>query len=317
MYSLIRPALFCLEAERVHGLTLDWLARLEPLAQGCYGRRVPKLEISLMGMTLHNPVGLAAGLDKNGAYVDGLAALGFGFIEVGTVTPQPQSGNPRPRLFRLPAQRALLNRFGFNNAGAQALVDQVGSAHFDGVLGINIGKNKATPQEGAIADYTAALATVYDAAHYVTINISSPNTAGLRDWQGEDALEALLSAVIAERNRLAEARGRYVPLAVKIAPDLDAAGLDSLVARLRYYRVDGVIATNTTTARSGLPPRWWNEAGGVSGRPLQTRSNQMIAALHARRAAPSPLSGWAVSWRAMMPQPRSRRAPPPSSSTAV
>lgn len=291
MYSLIRPALFGLEAERAHEFTLDWLSRLAPAARRLYGARVPRLSTTLMGLTLPNPVGLAAGLDKNAAHVDGLAGLGFGFIEVGTVTPRAQPGNPRPRLFRLAEQRALLNRFGFNNDGAERLVVNVESAHYDGVLGINIGKNKTTPADQAIDDYTTALATVYDTAHYVTLNVSSPNTAGLRDWQGEDALDALLGAVVAKRDRLADARRRYVPLALKIAPDLDESGVDSIVARLRHHRIDGVIATNTTTARTTLPLAWQNEAGGVSGRPVRAASNRLIAALHARLGDEIPIIG--------------------------
>lgn len=291
MYSLIRPALFGLEAERAHDLTLDWLSRFAPAARRFYGARVPSVPTTLMGLTLPNPVGLAAGLDKNAAHVDGLAGLGFGFIEVGTVTPRAQPGNPKPRLFRLPEQRALLNRFGFNNQGAAALVENLASSRYDGVLGINIGKNKATPADKAVDDYTSALATVYDAAHYVTINVSSPNTAGLRDWQGEDALDGLLAAVVAERNRLAEARERYVPLALKIAPDLGQAGIEAIVERLRHHRIDGVIATNTTTARTDLPLAWREEAGGVSGRPVRAASNRVIAALHARLGGEIPIIG--------------------------
>lgn len=291
MYSLIRPALFGLDAERAHELTLAGLSRAAPVAQRLYAARLPKQPTTLMGLALDNPVGLAAGLDKNAAHVDGLAALGFGFIEVGTVTPQPQAGNPRPRLFRFPEQRALLNRFGFNNTGAAALVENLAASHYDGVLGINIGKNKVTPPEHAVADYTAALATVYDAAHYVTLNVSSPNTAGLRDWQGEKALDELLAAVVAERNRLADARARYVPLALKIAPDLDEAGIDAIVARLRHHRIDGVIATNTTTDHEALPAAWREEAGGVSGRPVRAASNRVIAALYARLGSEIPIIG--------------------------
>lgn len=291
MYALIRPALFGLEAERAHELTLDWLSRTAPAAYRLYGARVPSLPTTVMGLSLPNPVGLAAGLDKNAAHVDGLGALGFGFIEVGTVTPEPQPGNPKPRLFRLPEQRALLNRFGFNNAGAPALVDHLSQASYGGVVGINIGKNKTTPAEHAVADYMSALHTVYDHADYVTLNVSSPNTAGLRDWQGADALDALLSAVVAERDRLVDERGRYVPLALKIAPDLDEAGVDAIVARLRHHRIDGVIATNTTTAREALPLAWREEAGGVSGRPVRAPSNRVIAALYARLGDEIPIIG--------------------------
>ena len=291
MYSLIRPALFSQDAEKAHDRTLAWADRARPLIQRIYGARTPSRPTRLMGLDLPNPVGLAAGLDKNAAHIDGLAAMGFGFIEVGTVTPKPQPGNDRPRLFRLPEQRALLNRFGFNNAGAATLVKNVADARFDGVIGINIGKNKTTPPEHAVADYTTALSMVYDQAHYVTLNISSPNTQGLRDWQGSDALDALLGAVVAERDRLAETRARFVPLAVKIAPDLNEAGLDAIVARLRHHRIDGVIATNTTTARDAVPPRWRSEAGGLSGRPVQAKANAVIAALHARLGDDIPIIG--------------------------
>ncbi|HET7314534.1 quinone-dependent dihydroorotate dehydrogenase [Salinisphaera sp.] len=291
MYSLIRPALFRLEPERAHALTLDWLSRMAPAANRLYGARIPSLPTTVMGLTLPNPVGLAAGLDKDAAHIDGLGALGFGFVEVGTVTPEPQPGNDRPRLFRLPEQRALLNRFGFNNAGAEALAANLARARFGGIVGVNIGKNKATPAERAVADYTSALAAVYDRAHYVTLNVSSPNTAGLRDWQGADALDGLLTAVVAERNRWADMRGRYVPLALKIAPDLDEAGVDAIVARLRHHRIDGVIATNTTTARDALPPAWREQAGGVSGRPVRAASNRVIAALKARLGDDIPIIG--------------------------
>ncbi|RJS95038.1 quinone-dependent dihydroorotate dehydrogenase [Salinisphaera sp. Q1T1-3] len=291
MYSLLRPALFSLDAERAHDLSLAAASRAAPWLAGVYGRRVPNTPTTLMGLRLPNPVGLAAGLDKNGAHVDGLAAMGFGFLEVGTVTPRPQSGNSRPRLFRLPEARGILNRFGFNNAGVAALTENVATARFRGVLGINIGKNKETPPADAVADYTAALAAVYDHAHYVTINVSSPNTAGLRDWQGGDALDDLLSTVVAERDRLAEIRRRRVPLALKIAPDLDEAGIAAIVERLRHYRLDGVIATNTTTSREGLAPRWRAEAGGVSGRPVRDVSTRVIAMLHARLGEEIPIIG--------------------------
>lgn len=291
MYSLLRPALFAMDAERAHEWTLALADRACPVTHALYGARVAACPVSVMGIELANPVGLAAGLDKNAAHIDGLAAMGFGFIEVGTVTPVPQPGNDRPRLFRLPEQRALLNRFGFNNAGATALVKNVAAARYDGVIGINIGKNKATPPEHAASDYTTALSMVYDQAHYVTINISSPNTAGLRDWQAGDALDSLLGTIVAERNRLSETRKRYVPLAVKIAPDLDAGGLDAIVARLRRHAIDGVIATNTTTARDALAPRWRAEAGGVSGRPVREASNKVIAALYERLGDDIPIIG--------------------------
>lgn len=291
MYSLIRPALFSLDAEKAHDLTLRALSRSAPLVTRLYGRRVASAPTRLMGLDLPNPVGLAAGLDKTGAHIDGLAALGFGFLEIGTVTPMPQPGNGRPRLFRLSEQQAILNRFGFNNEGAPALVERVRRAGFSGVLGINIGKNKATPPERAVEDYVAALEHVHPVASYVTINISSPNTQGLRNLQGRDSLDALLSMLVETRDRLDYDSGRRTPLAVKIAPDLTPIELDGVVDRIHYYRIDGVIATNTTIARDGVPLRWREEAGGLSGPPLKRRSTSMIKALRERLNEDVPIIG--------------------------
>jgi dihydroorotate dehydrogenase len=291
MYSFARDALFALEPETAHDVTLRTLARTAPLARRIYGRHVPHAPVDLMGMQLPNPIGLAAGLDKDGRCIDGLAALGFGFVEIGTVTPEPQAGNAQPRLFRLPEQRALLNRMGFNNDGVEALVARVKTSRRAGVLGINIGKNAVTPAENAVADYLAALRAVYALASYVTINISSPNTQGLRDMQGGDSLETLLEQLRAERDRLADAHERYVPLAVKIAPDLNEEQIDVIAERLLHHRIDGVIATNTTTSREGLAPRWWQEAGGLSGVPVRAASTRVIAALHERLGDRIPIIG--------------------------
>jgi dihydroorotate dehydrogenase len=233
-----------------------------------------------MGLRFPNPVGLAAGLDKNGDCIDGLARLGFGFVEIGTVTPRPQPGNPRPRLFRLPAARAIINRFGFNSDGVDRLVENVRQARYRGVLGINIGKNADTPLERAADDYLVCLRRVYAHASYVTVNISSPNTRDLRSLQQDSALDGLLGAIKLEQRRLADAHGRAVPIAVKIAPDLDDGQIGAIAGLLRRHRVEAVIATNTTTVRdgvAGLPHA--AEAGGLSGAPLRERSTRVVAAL--------------------------------------
>jgi len=291
MYALARPGLFALEPERAHHLTLGALSRYSGLARRMYGDRVPNAPLDLMGLRLSNPIGLAAGLDKDGRCIDGLAALGFGFIELGTVTPVAQPGNDKPRLFRLVDQRGLINRFGFNNDGVAALIARVQASRYDGVLGINIGKNKTTPAERAAEDYCACLDAVYDIASYVTINVSSPNTQGLRDMQGRDSLDRLLGAVIARRDELAATRGRRLPLAVKIAPDLDDAGLDAIADRLLFHRIDAVIATNTTISRDDVPLRWRAQDGGLSGVPVRRRATAVIAALHARVGDRLPIIG--------------------------
>ncbi len=280
-YSLLRPLLFCLEAETAHHLTLDALRRLARLGLvPAPTRAPPACARDLMGIRFPNPVGLAAGLDKNGEYIDALAALGFGFIEIGTVTPRPQPGNPRPRLFRLPAARAVINRLGFNNHGVDRLVENVRRAAYRGVLGINIGKNADTPLERAADDYLDCLRKVYPVASYVTVNISSPNTQGLRDLQQPDELDRLLGKLKHEQRSLAQASGRRVPLAVKIAPDLDRAHIAAIAAALQRNAVDAAIATNTTLTRDGvegLPHA--AESGGLSGAPLTARSTTVIQEL--------------------------------------
>ena len=236
---------------------------------------------TVMGITFPNPVGLAAGLDKNGDYIDALAALGFGFIEVGTVTPRPQPGNPRPRLFRLPQARAIINRMGFNNEGVDHLLANVRRARYRGILGVNIGKNFDTPVERAVDDYVIGLRKVYAHASYVAVNISSPNTPNLRHLQEHDALLALLQSLKAEQQSLAQQHGKYVPLAVKIAPDLAAEAVADIAAIIRDQRVDAVIATNTTLARDGVAhlPNG-NETGGLSGAPLTQRATVVVRQLH-------------------------------------
>jgi dihydroorotate dehydrogenase len=281
MYSLLRPLLFRLDAEFAHGLTLrslDVLHRLGLLRLA--GPPLAPQPRRVMGLEFPNPVGLAAGLDKNGAHIDALAALGFGFIEIGTVTPRPQPGNPRPRLFRIPQAQAIINRFGFNNAGVDALVENVRRARYRGILGINIGKNFDTPNARATEDYLHCLRKVYPYASYVTVNVSSPNTKGLRQLQDKEALSGLLAALKQEQSRLAEGAGRYVPVVLKIAPDLETEQIIEIADLLLHYRMDGVIATNTTLSREGvegLPHA--EEAGGLSGAPLRRKSTAVIKQL--------------------------------------
>jgi dihydroorotate dehydrogenase len=295
-YALARPFLFGLDPEAAHELTLGTLARLNgtPLQRAWRNAFVPD-PIELAGLRFPNRIGLAAGLDKNARCIDALGAMGFGFVEVGTVTPKPQAGNPKPRLFRLREAGALINRLGFNNDGLEAFVANVQRSHFrqqGRLLGLNIGKNAATPIEQATGDYLAGLAGVYPHADYVTVNISSPNTKNLRALQSDEALDALLGALAARREELASRHGRRVPLFVKIAPDLDAAQVDVIAATLRRHGMDGVIATNTTIARDkvqGLAHA--EETGGLSGAPLLAASNRVIAQLRSVLGAGYPIIG--------------------------
>ena len=283
LYPALRALLFRLEPETAHRITLnalDWLARLGPLNP----LRRPGLTLptEVMGLTFPNPVGLAAGLDKNGDHVPGLASLGFGFIEVGTVTPRPQAGNPPPRLFRIPEAEALINRMGFNNAGIDHLVsrlEKLGPRDF--ILGVNIGKNKDTPQELAVEDYLVSLEKVHSLADYVTINISSPNTPGLRDLQYGEALESLLAALDRRREHLSQRSGKQLPIVVKIAPDLTREQLKQQAESFLRHHMDGVIATNTTIDHSAvarLP--FGQESGGLSGRPLRDKATAVVSQLH-------------------------------------
>lgn len=278
LYSLARPLLFSLDAETTHEFTLaslNTLGRLLPRA-----KPAPAQPVSAMGILFPNRIGLGAGLDKNGEAIDGLARFGFGFIEIGTVTPRPQPGNPRPRLFRLPEAQAVINRMGFNNHGVDTLLANVEAAKYRGVLGINIGKNADTPIEKATDDYLAGLDKVYRLASYVTVNISSPNTKNLRQLQGESELEDLLGRLKARQTELAQRHGRYVPLALKIAPDLEAEQITAIADALRRHRIDGVIATNTTLARdkvAGL--RFADQQGGLSGAPLRDAATAVVARL--------------------------------------
>jgi dihydroorotate dehydrogenase len=282
LYDLSRRLLFHLDPETAHDLVLNALRLFcrGPVAR-ILAARVPVVSRRVMGIDFPNPVGLAAGLDKNADYLNALAALGFGFIEAGTVTPRPQPGNPRPRLFRLPQAQALINRMGFNNKGVDYLVQQVQQSNFRGVLGINIGKNFDTPLEKAAADYLFCLRKVYPYAHYVTVNISSPNTPGLRDLHYGEALNRLLALLKGEQSKLAAEYGRYVPLAVKIAPDLSDADMVFIGQTLLRHDIDAVIATNTTFSRqgvAGLPHA--QESGGLSGRPLTALATQVVRRLH-------------------------------------
>lgn len=295
-YPLARAALFAMDAETAHEATLSALQR----AYDCGATRKlmhGQLEAptTLLGLTLRNPVGLAAGLDKNGAHIDALGNLGFGFVEVGTVTPRAQPGNPKPRLFRLPRAQALINRLGFNNLGLDTFIANVQRSQWrrqGGILGLNIGKNADTPIERAADDYVLGLAGVYPHADYVTVNISSPNTKNLRALQAEDELGALLARLRDQRAALADAHQRQVPLLVKIAPDLTDAQIDAIAQLLPHYGIDGVIATNTTLSRdavAGLPHA--NEAGGLSGPPVHELSLAVISRLRQRMGAAYPIIG--------------------------
>ncbi len=282
-YPLVRPALFALEPEAAHALTLSALHKAYRCGLLRPKPSAPALASSLMGLPIANPVGMAAGLDKNGDHIDALGSLGFGFLEIGTVTPRPQSGNPRPRLFRLPKAQALINRMGFNNDGLETFLANVKRSTYQakgGVLGLNVGKNADTPVERTIDDYLIGLAGVYAHADYVTINISSPNTKNLRALQGADELSLLLQQLRDTREALADQHGRRVPLAIKIAPDLDNQQIDAIADLLPRYGVDGVIATNTTLSRTavlGMPDA--EQAGGLSGPPVRDMSVHVIERL--------------------------------------
>jgi dihydroorotate dehydrogenase len=295
-YSLTRRLLFSLDAEHAHELTLKALERIQHTPLICTLRQTRVDDpMELAGLKFPNKVGLAAGLDKNGRSIDGLAAMGFGFVEVGTVTPQPQPGNPKPRMFRLQAAQALINRMGFNNEGLSAFVAHVQRSRFrqsGGILGLNIGKNASTPIERAADDYLLGLEAVYPHADYVCINISSPNTQNLRSLQNDAELDALLSSLQARQLQLQARHGRAVPLFVKIAPDLEAAQVQSMATTLKRCAIDGVIATNTTVSREavhGLAHA--DEAGGLSGAPVQASSNRVIAQLRSELGRAFPIIG--------------------------
>ncbi|SEP40852.1 quinone-dependent dihydroorotate dehydrogenase [Nitrosovibrio sp. Nv6] len=291
LYSLLRPLLFGLDPETAHRITFDGLEkahRLGILGSGpirCQSRNV-------MGLDFPNPVGMAAGLDKDGEHISALAALGFGFIEIGTVTPRPQPGNPKPRLFRIPQVNAIVNRMGFNNLGIDNLLANVKHANYSGILGINIGKNFDTPVEKAIDDYLICLHKAYRYASYVAVNISSPNTPNLRQLQNAEELDYLLRMLKLNQQKLADEHGKYTPLVVKIAPDLEPPQIDSIASLLMKHRVDGVIATNTTLSRAGIETMpHASEAGGLSGAPLTERATAVIRRLHDMLQGALPIIG--------------------------
>jgi len=296
LYALARPVLFSLDPENAHTLTMQSLKYAAMFGvTGLLPNPKPDPR-TVMGITFPNPVGLAAGLDKDGSYIDGVAGMGFGFIEIGTVTPRPQPGNPRPRMFRLTAAQALINRMGFNNKGVDALVANVQASDFyqnkKGVLGLNIGKNADTPIERAADDYVICLQKVYPFADYVAVNISSPNTKDLRQLQGASELDALLGAVKAEQLRLAEVHKRYVPIAVKIAPDIDNEQIKTIADALLRHKMDGVIATNTTITRDAVKGmRNAEQAGGLSGGPVTKMSTHVIRTLKAELGGAMPIIG--------------------------
>ena len=292
LYPIIRSLLFKLPPETAHKTTLKTLALFQQLGISHFLGHKTQTPVTLMGLNFPNLIGLAAGFDKNGDYIDALAPLGFGFIEIGTITPRPQPGNPKPRLFRLPQAQALINRMGFNNQGVDYLVNQVKQAKYSGILGINIGKNFDTPLEQAAQDYLFCFERVYAHASYITVNISSPNTKGLRDLQDSHALTELLSVLKTAQYVLAQQQQKYVPLVVKIAPDLDSTAIEAMAAVFLQQKVDGVIATNTTLSREGvteLPHA--TETGGLSGRPVFAKSLSVVRQLSHHLQGKIPIIG--------------------------
>lgn len=296
MYAAIRPFLFSLDPEKAHHFTISSMKMASSMGMTALAPSVSPSPREVMGLTFPNPVGLAAGLDKNGDCIDGMASLGFGFLELGTVTPKPQPGNPRPRMFRVPKAEGLINRMGFNNEGVDVLVENVRKSRFyqekKGILGLNIGKNAITPIENAVDDYLICLEKVYPVADYIAINISSPNTKNLRQLQGESELDNLLSRLKVAQSRLANEHARYVPLALKIAPDMDDSQVKNIADALIRHKIDGVIATNTTITRDavkGLPHA--QEAGGLSGAPVRDASTHVIRLLKQELGDALPIIG--------------------------
>lgn len=298
MYKLIRPLLFKLDAEQSHDMALRSLSRAakSTIALGAlrklYADKIQAQPVELMGLSLKHPLGLAAGLDKQGIAGDALSALGFSFIEYGTVTPRPQAGNPRPRLFRLPEYRAIINRMGFNSIGLDAFLENIQTSRHAHIKGLNIGKNADTPIKHAIADYVSGLKAVYKIADYVCINISSPNTKNLRDLQGDEQLDALLGKLNETRNALADQHGFYRPLALKIAPDLSTEQIDTICELLIKHHIDGLIATNTTLSRDAIAGHpLENEAGGLSGAPVEEKSTWCVDQFYRRLQGQIPIIG--------------------------
>ncbi len=296
MYAAIRPFLFSLDPEKAHHFTISSMKMASSMGMTALAPSVSPSPREVMGLTFPNPVGLAAGLDKNGDCIDGMASLGFGFLELGTVTPKPQPGNPRPRMFRVPKAEGLINRMGFNNEGVDVLVENVRKSRFyqekKGILGLNIGKNAITPIENAVDDYLICLEKVYPVADYIAINISSPNTKNLRQLQGESELDNLLSQLKAAQSRLADEHARYVPLALKIAPDMDDSQVKNIADALIRHKIDGVIATNTTITREAVKDLpYAQEAGGLSGAPVRDASTHVIRLLKQELGDALPIIG--------------------------
>jgi len=292
-YSALRKVFFKFDPETIHEMTIKGLKATGATPFNfAYKQRIPNKPVQVMGIYFPNPCGLAAGLDKNGECIRAFDDMGFGFVEVGTVTPRPQPGNDKPRIFRIPEANAVINRMGFNNKGVDYLVDQVRAAKFKGVLGINIGKNKDTPDENAKDDYIYCMQKVYNYATYITVNISSPNTPGLRSLQYGEPLSELLSALKKEQTILAKKYDKYVPIAVKIAPDLTKEEIESIAQCLIINDIDGVIATNTTLARDKVENfEYGNEAGGLSGQPVKDKSTEVIKILAKALADKLPIIG--------------------------
>jgi dihydroorotate dehydrogenase len=292
MYSLVRRALFIADPETAHGLALEGLRLGHGVGATSLLCKTISQPVTVMGLEFPNPVGMAAGMDKNGDYIDALGSVGFGFVEIGTVTPRPQPGNPKPRIFRIEKANAMINRLGFNNKGVDYLVRQVQKRKFSGILGINIGKNFDTPNEKAVDDYLIGLEKVYPHADYITINISSPNTKNLRDLQDAEQLDALLGALNNRRIELTDEFDKRVPLVVKVAPDLEDQQIPEIAEVVVSNGFDGLIATNTTISREevkGLPHA--NEQGGLSGAPVKDRANHVLAAFRAALPAEIALIG--------------------------
>lgn len=293
LYRLARAGFFQLDAEKAHDLAIQNFKRFTGTPLDLfYRQQLPHRPVECMGLTFRNPVGLAAGLDKNGECIEAFDAMGFGFVEVGTVTPRPQSGNDKPRLFRLVNAEGIINRMGFNNEGVDYLIENVKKAKYSCILGINIGKNKDTPIEKGVEDYLICMDKVYEYAGYIAVNISSPNTPGLRSLQYGEALDELLSALKRKQQELAEKYNKYVPLTLKIAPDLTDEEIKQICQSLIKNKIDGVIATNTTLDRSIVEGmKYANEAGGLSGRPLQSRSTEVVRRLHQELQGDIPIIG--------------------------
>jgi len=292
-YPLVRAILFRLDPEKTHDLTLKWLAKVEKsIFRGFIAQKLVEDPVEVFGIQFPNRVGLAAGLDKNGSCIDAFALMGFGHIEIGTVTPRPQPGNPKPRLFRLVEAKGLINRFGFNNLGVDQLVENVKASNYRGVLGINIGKNFDTPVENATEDYLICLEKVYPVASYITVNISSPNTANLRDLQFGKALQSLIQAIKERQGSLTEKHGKKIPILIKIAPDLSGPEISQLSETFVNLTVDGVIATNTTFSREGVEGlENSTESGGLSGLPVLEKSTQILETLYQQTAGVFPIIG--------------------------